>query len=114
MTQHMRNPRAGTATGAHKNVRPGGLNTVHPTGHEALLHEVEQTHTRAVTLLRKVDPVAVELYELGFRAGMGEGERRAGERAQQAAAAFLAYLAEEPAATPRPIPPLENDWRAAA
>lgn len=65
--------------------------------------------------LRAADPLTVEAHEsgvrLGFHLGVQEGERRAGERAEKAAGDFLDYLAEEPAATPGEIPPLQRTHR---
>jgi hypothetical protein len=53
-------------------------------------------------------------YRAGYMDGHADGTRQAHEHAEAAAADFLAYLAEDPEATPRPIPPLVNDWRDAA
>lgn len=108
MTQERRNRRVQANATVSESI-PNGLATkAHSTATDALLHEIQQTHTRAVALLSTADPVAVELYELGFRAGVEDGERRAGERAQHAANAFLAYLAEDDDCTPRPVPPLRR------
>ena len=67
------------------------------------------------------DPLAATLMEptflhywSGYRHGHVDGIRHAHDRAEAAAAKFLAYLAEDPEATPLPLPPLENDWRGAA
>lgn len=78
-----------------------------------IIREAMGHRLRAEEMLLAADPVAVELYELGYRQGVEEGERRAGERAARDAARFLAYVAEEPQATPGRIPPLE-DYRGAA
>lgn len=87
--------------------------STHSTAPDALLHEIEQVNARAVALLRTADPIACALYEMGHRAGIEEGERRAAERAERAASAFLAYLAEDDECTPQPVPPIENSRRAA-
>ncbi|MGX5358764.1 hypothetical protein [Kocuria sp. KH4] len=80
---------------------------------QALRKAIDQ-HQQAEALLMGGDPIAADLYQAGFRAGIEEGERRAAERAEQAAAAFIDYLRTDPAATPQPVPPLDNDWRSAA
>ena len=71
--------------------------------------------------LDESDPVALALMEptflhywSGYRHGHVDGIRYAHDRAEAHAADFLAYLTEDPEATPRPSPPLENDWREAA
>lgn len=74
---------------------------------EQVLLEALAEHQRAEALLMSGDPIAADLYQAGYRAGIEEGERRAAARAEQAAAAFLDYLRTDPAATPRPVPPLE-------
>lgn len=71
-------------------------------------------HDRAVGLLRSAEPVASELHQLGYRAGVHDERRQAAAVAEAAAARFLDYLAEDPEATPCPLPPLENDRRATA
>lgn len=84
-----------------------------PTAGE-IIRGLRLVHDRAVDLLRRADPVAVELHELGYRAGLEAGERQAAARAARDAAAFLAYLAEDPDTTPRPIPSLDHATGAGA
>lgn len=79
-----------------------------------ILRELTGIRGRAEDLLRRADPVAAELYQLGYREGVEVGERRAGERAARAADQFLYYLAEDDGCTPRPIPPLDHPRGAAA
>lgn len=76
-----------------------------------ILRELFAARDRAYELLRAVDPVAVELYQAGFRAGIEEGERRADDQGERDAGAFLNYLAEDADATPGPIPPFELPHR---
>lgn len=94
-------------------VAPSGSAVGHdlPTAAD-IIREAMGHRLRAEELLLAADPVAVELHELGFRMGLKEGERCAGERAARNAARFLAYVAEEPQATPGRIPPLD-DYRGA-
>lgn len=79
-----------------------------------VLAEMFAIHDRAVSLLRSAEPVASELYQLGYRARINDEQRQADATHQVAAARFLGFLAEDPEATPYPLPPLENDWRKAA
>lgn len=79
-----------------------------------IIREAMGHRLRAEELLRSADPLAVELYQAGYRDGLVDGERRASERAAHEAARFINYLAEDPEATPGPIPPLENYRGAAA
>ena len=99
-------PRTGQDTGVQENTR--AATNGYSTGPDALLHEILAVHARAEALLRAVDPVACELYQLGYRAGLADGDARAGARAQTAAQQFLDYLSEDPDATPGPIPPLDR------
>lgn len=74
-----------------------------------VLQEVFDVHHRAERLLLSADPLAVELYQLGYRAC--HHEKRQAVILDQATSGFLGFLAEDPEATPRSLPPLENDWR---
>lgn len=103
-------------TTTHHDDRPAAGDDL-AAAEQALLTALAQ-HQRAEALLMSGDQIAADLYQLGYRAGIEEGERRAAERAERSAAAFLDYLGCDPAATPRPIPPLErhtttNERRAA-
>lgn len=85
-----------------------------PTAGE-VLREALGVRLQMEEKLRAADPLTVEAHEsgvrLGFHLGVQEGERRAGERAEKAAGRFLDYLAEDPAATPGEIPPLQRTPR---
>lgn len=100
-----------TATGTPVGSEPG-LDL--PTAAE-VLREALGVRLQAEESLRAADPLTVEAHELGFQLGFQlgvvEGERRAGERAEKAADGFLSYLAEDPAATPGEIPPLQRTHR---
>ncbi|MFI7584850.1 hypothetical protein ACH9DO_13785 [Kocuria sp. M1N1S27] len=93
---------------------PGREQLDDPVLQREVLAEVLDVHDRAVRLLRSAEPVASELYQLGYRARAANERRQAAAVAEDAATRFLDYLAEDPEATPHPLPPLENDWRTAA
>lgn len=95
---------------------PVGSESAHDLPTAVAVHrEALGIRLRAEEALRAADPLTVEAHEsgfrLGFRLGVVEGERRAGERAEKAADGFLNYLAEDPAATPGEIPPLQSPRR---
>lgn len=84
--------------------------TGNPATIETVLTELAAVHDQACELLMKVDPLAVELHQQGFRLGVQEGERQAVQRAESAVTAFLDYLGEEPG----PVPGLNDPRRVPA
>lgn len=85
-----------------------------PTTSPPRLMSPETAQQTAIDALLRGDPVAVHLYRWGHRVGRQDTIDQMQDHAEHVAAEFLSYLAEDEGATPRPIPPLENDWRQAS
>jgi hypothetical protein len=99
----------------HEDSMPDSTATGTPVGGATVTDiSVDAIHSRAIDVLLSGDPVARELFQWGFRVGESHTVDRIHARAAHITDEFLSYLAEDPEAIPGPIPPLENDWRAAA
>lgn len=73
----------------------------------------DHAHQRAVDLLLRGDPIALDLYRWGHSVGLQDAVDRVHTRAEAETARFLADICDDGLEV-HDLPPLENDWRNAA